>query len=63
MLYDPEIEKTTKKLRKGKKKKTTLDIAAEGHNQNNQQQMALSDYFKPVVNYNYSSIQRLIISS
>lgn len=34
--YDPEIKKIAKKLRKGKKNKTIVNMVVEGHNQNNQ---------------------------
>ena len=58
---DSEIERTFIRIRE-EKKNATLVMAAEDNNQNNQQR-ALRDYFKPLVDDNYSGIQRLTVNA
>ena len=55
---DPEIERTLRRIRKERKERV-LAMAEKGNqNQNveNQEQRALRDYFRPIVNKNYSRI-------
>ena len=62
---DPKIERTLRRLRKGRREKVPI-IAKEG-NQNqggeNQEQRALRDYFRPVVVDNYSGIRHQEINA
>ena len=59
--FDPKIERTLRRIRK-KKKNVALVMGANDNNRNNQQ-WALRDYFKIVVNDNYSRIWRPIVDA
>ena len=52
-----EIEITLRRLRK--EKRSRIPTMADGGNQNgeNQEQRALRDYFRPIVNENYFGIK------
>ena len=56
---DPEIERTISRLRREHLNRNRA--MAEGNNNN--QQRALRDYFRPVVNENYSGIRRQTINA
>ena len=60
---DLEIERTLRRLRKERRER--VPIMTDGGNQNreNQEQQALRDYFRPVVNDNYSRIQHQTINT
>ena len=62
---DPKIERTLRRLRKERRERVL--VMCEGGNQNqgreNQEQLALKDYFRPVVADNYSGIRRRAINA
>ena len=53
---DPEIKRTLRRLKK--ERQDQILAMTDGANQNgeNQEQLALHDYFRPVVNDNYSDL-------
>ena len=56
---DPEIERTLTRLRRERRERNP-EMAAQNNpnqNRNEQEQRALRDYFRPVVNDNYSGIR------
>ena len=58
-LFDPEIERTLRQLKKEKKKETNTSLS----NMVDQEQKALRDYAMPSVNGATSSIRRLAIQA
>ena len=58
-LFDPEIERTLRQLKKEKKKYSNTSLS----NMADQEQKALRDYAMPSVNGAISSIRRLAIQA
>ena len=58
-LFDPEIERTLRQLKKEKKKEAKTSLS----NMVNQEQKALRDYAMPLVNGAISSIRRPAIQA
>ena len=59
----PEIEWTLQRLRKEKGQRIPTMIDGGNQNGENQEQWALRDYFRPIVNDNYSGIWRQTINT
>ena len=62
---DSKIERTLRRLRKEKRERVPAMTEQGNENQGgeNQEQRALRDYFRPVVNDNYSRIRRQHINA
>ena len=60
---DTEIERTLWRLRKERRERILPMVNDGNQNEENQEQRALRDYFRPVVNDNYSGIRRQIINA
>ena len=60
---DPKIERTLRRLRKERRERVPTMVDNGIHNGENQEQWALRDYFRPVVNDNYSGIRRQTINA
>ena len=56
MHFDPEIERTLRRIREEKRKEAQT-MQCEN------QQRAIRDYFKPVINNNYSGIARQTVNA
>ena len=65
LSFDSEIEHTCRRLTQQRRQQRAQIMAEEAKNQqvNPQQARALRDYFKPVVNENYSGIRRQTINA
>ena len=62
---DPEIERTLRRLKRERRERN-LEMAEQNNpnqNINEQEQRALRDYFRPIVNDNYSGIRRQPINA
>ena len=62
---DSEIERTCRRLRQQRRQQQARTMAEEPNipQENPQQARALRDYFKPIVNKNYSGIRRQTINA
>ena len=54
LLFDPEIERTARRLRK--ERKIEKEAMAAENIENNPRQVAIKDHFKPIINDIYSGI-------